>query len=86
MCGSAPVFYTLKTFKQMLPAEKSMYPNILVLLKLLMVLPASSCSAERSFSALRRLKTWLRSTMTQKRLNHVAMCHCGLQASGGSAT
>ena len=30
---------------------------------------------ERSFSSLRRLKTWLRSTMTQSRLNSVAVCH-----------
>ena len=37
--------------------------------------PASSCEAERSFSALRRIKTWLRSTMTQKRLDNVMMCH-----------
>ena len=30
---------------------------------------------ERSFSCLRRLKTWLRSTQSQKRLNHVVVCH-----------
>ena len=37
--------------------------------------PASFCEEERSFSALRRLKTWLRPTMTQVRLNHVVVCH-----------
>ena len=36
-------------------------------------IPATSCSAERSFSALRRLKTYLRSTMGQKRLNSIAL-------------
>ncbi|KAK0140305.1 hypothetical protein N1851_022780 [Merluccius polli] len=36
---------------------------------------ASSCEAERSFSALRRLKTWLRANMTQDRLNGVVVCH-----------
>jgi len=36
--------------------------------------PASSAEAERSFSALRRLKTWLRSTMTQLRLNFLTVC------------
>ncbi|KAM3842253.1 trace amine-associated receptor 13c-like [Diretmus argenteus] len=30
---------------------------------------------ERSFSALRRLKTWTRSTMTQKRLTHLTIMH-----------
>lgn len=34
-----------------------------VLLRLLVVVPASSAEAERSFSALRRLKTWLRTEM-----------------------
>ena len=32
------------------------FPEIQTLVKLLMVYPASSCDAERSFSALRRLK------------------------------
>ena len=31
--------------------------------------PISTCEAERSFSTLRRLKTYLRSTITQQRLN-----------------
>jgi len=35
----------------------------------------SSCEAERSFSSLRRLKTWLCNTMTQERLNAVVVCH-----------
>ena len=37
--------------------------------------PASSAEAESSYSSLRRLKTWLRSTMDQSRLNSVAVCH-----------
>ena len=54
----------------------SLFSQIEQLVKLLLVCPASSCTAERSFSALRRrLKTWLRNNMTQKRLNHVAVCH-----------
>ena len=35
----------------------------------LMVSPASSCDDERYFSALRRLKTWLRNIIMQRRLN-----------------
>ena len=45
------------------------------LMKLFMVLPSCSCSAERSFSTLRRLKTYLRSTMTAERLNSVTVLH-----------
>ncbi|CAB1430494.1 unnamed protein product [Pleuronectes platessa] len=32
-----------------------------------------SCSCERTFSVLRRLHTWLRSTMGQDRLHHLAI-------------
>ena len=62
-------------FKRMVPEVRAMFPHVEKLLRLCLISPASSCSAERSFSALRRLKTWLRSTMTQHRLNHVMVCH-----------
>ena len=39
----------------------------------MMVLPVTSCEAERSFSTLRRLKTYLRTTMSQERLNGLAL-------------
>jgi len=52
-----------------------MFTEVEILIKLLMTCPASSCEAERSFSALRRLKTYLRSTMTQKRLSNLAICY-----------
>ena len=45
------------------------------LFKFLLVVPASSATAERSFSTLRRLKNYLRATMAQERLNHVAVLH-----------
>ena len=51
------------------------YEQIEQLVRLLMVSPASSAQAERSFSALRRLKTWLRTSMSEVRLNSVAVCH-----------
>ena len=40
-----------------------------------MVCLAASTKAERSFCALRHLKTWLISTTTQGRLNYTAICH-----------
>ena len=41
---------------------------------ILAVIPATSCSAERSFSALRQLKTYrLRSTIGQKRVSNIAL-------------
>lgn len=44
------------------------FPNIRTALVLLLTLPVSTATAERSFSVLRRLKTYLRSTMRQDRL------------------
>ena len=49
--------------------------NVIQLLALLFVLPCSSATAERSFSALRRLKTYLRSTMSAERLNSICVFH-----------
>jgi len=54
---------------------QELFNQVDILVRLLLVIPVTSCEAERSFSGLRRLKTWLRSTMTQKRLNHVAICN-----------
>jgi hypothetical protein len=42
-------------------------------IQLILSLPCSVASAERSFSHLRRLKTWLRSSMSQSRLTHLAL-------------
>ena len=48
-------------YRSMAPAVRSLFPQVLVLLKLLLVCPVSSCECERSFSA---YSTWLRATMT----------------------
>ena len=49
------------------------YPNIKFLLQILATLPVTTASAERTFSMLRRLKTWLRSTMGEQRLTGLAL-------------
>ena len=38
-------------------------------------MPATYATSERSFSVLRRVKTYLRTTMTQNRLNHLMVLH-----------
>ena len=50
-----------------------MLPEFAKVATILAVIPATSCSAERSFSGLRRLKTYLRSTIGQKRLSSLAL-------------
>ena len=54
-------------------ANKDCFPNIRILLILGCTLPITSAEAERSFSLLRRLKTHLRSRMTEVRLSSLAL-------------
>ena len=51
------------------------YPNIKALITVLCTLPVTSCSAERSFSGLKRVKSILRSSMTNERLLGLALLH-----------
>jgi hypothetical protein len=62
-------------FRQKYPEVRSLFGDVECLLRLLLVVPAASATAERSFSCLRRLKTYLRSTVSQPRLNHMAILH-----------
>ena len=48
-------------------------PGLYKVISILATIPATSCSAERSFSALRRIKTFLRSTMGQDQLRSIAV-------------
>ena len=62
--------------QSMSSAVQANFSEICTLLKLIMVIPATNAVSERSASALRRVKTYLRSTMTQSRLNHLLILHC----------
>ena len=52
------------------------YPNIFTLLKIGLTLPITSCTSERTFSELRLLKSYLRSTMVEERLSSLATIFC----------
>src|SRR4029434_8273029 len=58
---------------QALESSANFYPYIHCVLKVLLTIPISTASSERSFSTMRRLKTYLRSTMTDKRLTGLAL-------------
>ena len=49
---------------------RTLLPEVTKLVKLALTVPATSCTSERSFSG---LKAYLRSTMGQARLHHVAI-------------
>ena len=48
-------------------------PNLRKLLTIFATLPVTTASSERSFSAMRRLRTYLRSTMGEQRLTSLAL-------------
>ena len=55
--------------------EKEYYSEVIKVAKLILVMPATNALSERSFSALRRLKTLLRTTTDQVRLNNCMTLH-----------
>lgn len=55
--------------------SKESYPNFFPLLQLALTLPIGSATSERSFSAMRRIRNWLRSTMIQERFSDLALLH-----------
>jgi hypothetical protein len=52
-----------------------LYPNVNHIMQLLLCLTVGSCCVERSFSPLRKLKTWIRSSMTKSILCRLSMLH-----------
>jgi len=51
----------------------SVFPNIDIALRISLCMAITNCSAERSFSALKRIKTYLRSSLEEERLNSLAI-------------
>lgn len=49
------------------------YPNVDIALRMLLSIPATNCSGKRSFSTLKRVKSYLRASMGQERLNALAL-------------
>lgn len=52
---------------------QKIFPEVLRLAKLIVTIPATSASTERSFSSLKRIHTYLRNTQSQQRLTDLSM-------------
>nr|XP_011435340.2 zinc finger MYM-type protein 1-like [Crassostrea gigas] len=59
----------------MSPTSRCLFSEIVTLLRLVLMMPATNATSERTFSSLRRVKTYLRSTKPQERLNHLLILH-----------
>lgn len=53
--------------------EESLFPSISKFLHAFLTLPCSSASSERSFSAMKLLKNYLRNTMKTERMSSLAL-------------
>jgi len=65
----------IKVVKSFKTSKKKLINQVIILLKLLIVAPATNAVSERSFSSLKRLKTYMRSTTSDARLNHLMLLH-----------
>jgi len=52
---------------------ESAFPDLLLFVQIVLTVPIASATAERSFSTMKRVKTYLRSTMTDQRLNNLCL-------------
>ena len=61
----------LTYLRNLSPNEKNFLRQICTVSSLLLVLPATNATSERSFSTMRRIKSYLRNSTGQERLNHL---------------
>ena len=65
----------VKFLQGLTAADRRLMAQLVILAKLLLVMPATNAVSERSFSALKRVKTNLRATAKEKWLNHLMILH-----------
>ena len=73
--GGTKLKSLVRFFQTLSPVEHQFYDMVMKLMKIILTMPATNAISERSSSALRRMKTWLRSTMNQTRLNWCMVLH-----------
>jgi hypothetical protein len=74
-CSAKRIEEVVLAFQKAPSSSLVFVPHFTKLLRLLLTFPYSTATAERSFSTLRRLKTRLRSTMSQERISDMAVCN-----------
>jgi hypothetical protein len=57
------------------PPARTYFSEVVKVVELLLVMPGTNATSERSFSTMRRIKSYLRTTMRQDRLNHLMVLH-----------
>lgn len=73
--GKVTVLEIVNYFQNCSDGRLQLLSEVSKLVRLLLVMPATNAGSEMSFSAVRRIKSYLRSTMSQQRLNHLMLLH-----------
>ena len=63
----------LKSVKKVPSSKLHLIPDVMQIIRLILVSPATCATGERTFTLARGLKTWLRATMCQERFNSLAI-------------
>ena len=69
--GKISEFFAMKKIENL----QQLFPQLARVAKLLLLMPASNAASERSFSAMNRVKSCMRASMGQSRLNSLMMLH-----------
>ena len=64
-----------KFVREMTIAKRNLISEVITLINLIVVAPATNAESERIFSAMKRVKSYLRNKMTNQRLNHLMVMH-----------
>ena len=72
-CSTEDADLSTSAVQALAACHREFFPNIHTLIRILCTLPITSAECERSFSTLRRLKTYLRSTMSSERESGLAL-------------
>ena len=73
--STTTIFDLKKYFSSLSSGQTDLMFQVSRLMLLVLVMPATKASSERSFSALWRVKSYLRCTMGQERLNYLMLLH-----------
>ena len=62
-------------FKSLLDSQIRYLNQVVLAVKFILLMPGTNAISERSASAVSRMKTYLRTTMTQQRMNNIMILH-----------
>lgn len=62
----------MDAYSHLLPLQAA-FPTLIKLLRIALTLAVSTAQCERTFSALKRIKTYLRTTMSEQRLSDISL-------------